>query len=215
MLLDTQVRRAVLRTIGRYHVDQILGGEQDALKSEAKSKLTAQLKELDVGIKVNTLVLSGVVPPRQTKQAFDDVTKATQDRDRLVQDAKGYEEKTLTEAEGDAAKIKNDAEAYAIDIVNRAKADADYLSDIRAKAGNDPLKLSIFLQERLTEVVEEVLEGADEIYLADAGTGKGRREVWLKLNRSPQAVRDAAKRRREEQQRKREQGAERPPETGP
>ncbi|MBO83142.1 MAG: hypothetical protein CL506_02115, partial [Actinobacteria bacterium] len=56
--------------------------------------------------------LQNVNPPGEVQDAFEDVVRAREDRDRIVNLAEAYQADRLPRAQGDAAKIVEAAEAF-------------------------------------------------------------------------------------------------------
>jgi membrane protease subunit HflK len=197
-LLRSLTRRAVIRTMAHFPVDDALGGERDTLRREVAARLVRQLDALEVGIKINDVILQDIVPPLRTKKAFDEVNAAAQEKDRLIQEAKGYQVTKTTEAGGQASRIVNDANEYKSRVATQAEADAKYIKSILEEYPDDPETLSLFLEQRRIEVLEETLAEADETFVLELGSGSARREVRVWLNRDPDAVQETRKRRQQE-----------------
>ena len=56
--------------------------------------------------------LQDVDPPDQVSDAFKDVISAQQDKERLINEARGYANDVVPKARGQAAQLLNEAEAY-------------------------------------------------------------------------------------------------------
>ena len=207
-LLTSILAGTVIRTVARYPVDDAYGGKRGQLQDDVKRSFTAEVKALDAGIEINNVILDVVTPPLQTRRAFDDVTNAGEESGKVIGDAKGYADKTVTEARGAASRVRTEAEAYRTRVVAEAEADASYMSDLLAKHPDDPELLTHFLRQRLTEVRQEFLAAAEEIYVIRSG-GKKPGQVRIWLPRDPQAVLENMQRRaRERQEQEQKQKAE-------
>jgi hypothetical protein len=68
--------------------------------------------------------LLAVDPPLDVRDAFHDVVRAFEDRERLVQEAEGYAEQVVPAARGQAAQVVLEAEANREQRVIRAEGDA-------------------------------------------------------------------------------------------
>ncbi len=200
-LLRALFNSIVIRTIARYPVDDAYGGKREALSAEVEKALIAELDRLDVGVRINDVILEVITPPVQTKKAFDDVTNAREERGKLVAAAEGYRAKTEREAEGEAARVVAEAMAYKTRIVAQAKADASYMASLLKQYPDDRQMLNRVLRQRLIEVLTEALSEADEVYVVAPGAG-GPQELRIYLNRDPQAMREVMKKRAEEEKEK-------------
>ncbi|MFW6107135.1 MAG: protease modulator HflK [bacterium] len=208
-LLGTFLRSAVIRTMARFDVDEAYTERRDELKEAVRRSFVQQTADAELGIQINTFILDDISPPLKTRKAFDAVNAAAQEKDRLLRDAEGYATRVVTEARGDAERIVEEARAYKSRVVQRAQADADYIESVVAEYRQSPRMLNLFLEQRLIEVLEETLSEADETFVIDLGTGDGRREVRLWLQRDPQAQREAIQRRRQERQQAQKEQEER------
>ena len=56
--------------------------------------------------------LQDVDPPDQVSDAFKDVISAQQDKERLINEARGYANDVVPSARGQAAQLVNEAEGY-------------------------------------------------------------------------------------------------------
>jgi HflK protein len=90
-----------LLTEGRQEVEQVVrNGLQEILDS------------YESGVLVQSVQLQSVDPPDQVIDAFDEVQRARQDKDRLVNEANTYLNKIVPNARGEAAKLVESAKAY-------------------------------------------------------------------------------------------------------
>jgi len=190
-LLHSLLRNAVIRTMARYDVDDAYRRRKAALQDDVERELRRQLSAQDVGVVIveNGVVLSGdgIVPPRQAKEAFDDVISAAQERDEMLRDAEGKASEIVNQADADASRIKAKAAAYKVRKKEQADADAAYITDLRKTFPDDPQQLDIFLEQRLIEILEETLKDAEEVYVVRPGPG-GRREIRLYVKPDPKLV---------------------------
>ncbi|HWP67182.1 MAG TPA: FtsH protease activity modulator HflK [Candidatus Limnocylindria bacterium] len=118
--LRAAAEAAMREVIGRTEIDQVLTEGKDAVQVEAQRVLQEILNRYDAGIEVVTLKLQDVDPPDQVSDAFKDVISAQQDRERLINEARGYENDVVPRARGQAAQILNEAEGYSAAKVREA-----------------------------------------------------------------------------------------------
>jgi membrane protease subunit HflK len=109
-----------------------------------------------------------VDPPAEVREAFHDVVRAWEDRERLVKEAEGYGEQVVPSARGEAAQMVLVAEAYREQRVIRAQGDADRFLALLAEYRKAPA----VTRERLyLESIERVLSDAKIFVLKTDGTG--------------------------------------------
>ena len=99
-------------------------GRLDVQQQVAKY-LQNLLNTYNTGLEVIQARLLAVDPPAQVKEAFHDVVRAWEDKERLIREAEGYREDMLPKARGKAKQAISQAEAYKQQRVIRAKGDAE------------------------------------------------------------------------------------------
>ena len=148
-----------LLTEGRQEVEQVV-----------RNQLQDILDSYESGILVQSIQLQSVDPPDQVIDAFDEVQRARQDKERLVNEANTYLNKIVPNARGEAAKLVESAKAYKEQVVKQAEGVAQNFVDVynSYKGAEDVTKRRIYL-----ETLREVLEGKNKIILDDSGSGQG------------------------------------------
>ena len=118
---------------------------------------------------IQSVQLQSVEPPSQVIDAFDEVQRARQDKERLVNEANSYLNRIVPNARGEAAKLVENARAYKEQVVKQAEGVAQNFIDVynSYKDAKEVTRRRIYL-----ETLREVLEGKNKIILDDAG-GQG------------------------------------------
>lgn len=177
---DTVLEQAALSNVreqvGRATLDTVLGA-RNALAVSARVQLQKSLDAYRTGIVVTELNLQNARPPDEVKPAFDDVNSASQDRDRVISEARAYAAQVVPEARGQAASIRTQAEGYKTAKVARATGDAERFSLLvdQYKSAPDVTRKRLWL-ETVQEVLAEnrTIVGGDSrqlIYVPMAGKG--------------------------------------------
>ena len=148
-----------LLTEGRQEVEQVV-----------RMDLQEIMDSYESGILVQSIQLQSVDPPDQVIDAFDEVQRARQDKERLVNEANSYLNKIVPNARGEAAKLIQEATAYKEQVVKQAEGVAQNFIDVynSYKDAKDVTKRRIYL-----ETLRDVLEGPNKIILDDSGDGQG------------------------------------------
>ena len=161
---------AVMREIiGRTPIQNVLTEGRQVIQVEARQQLQDLLDEYGAGVRVRDVQLLTVDPPADVIDAFNDVQRARQDRDRLKNEAEAFSNDIVPRARGEAAKLVAEAEAYQAEVVNRASGDASRFDQIFQAY----LKDKGVTKERIyIETVEEIFSNVDKIIIdSDAGNG--------------------------------------------
>jgi membrane protease subunit HflK len=174
---------AVMREIiGRTPIQNVLTEGRQVIQVEARQQLQDLLNEYGAGVRVRDVQLLTVDPPADVIDAFNDVQRARQDRDRLKNEAEAFSNDIVPRARGEAAKLVAEAEAYQAEVVNRASGDASRFDQIFQAY----LKDKGVTKERIyIETVEEIFSNVDKIIIdSDAGNGVVPYLPLKELNRS-------------------------------
>ena len=86
--------------IGRRTIDEALTEGKLEIQIEIKDKLQELFEVYDCGLAVETVQLQTVSAPEQVDAAFKDVASAKEDRERLVNEARGYQNEVIPQARG-------------------------------------------------------------------------------------------------------------------
>ncbi len=115
---------AMREVVGDRPLDEVL----TTGRAEMQSKVLERLQELvglyRLGFYVDQVQLLGVNPPPQVRTAFEDVNKAQQEKEQLVNMAKAAYNASVPKARGAADRMISEAEGDALKRVNEAKGDA-------------------------------------------------------------------------------------------
>lgn len=118
------ISRSVINTlVGDRAILEVMGAERTSIQSLAQDMMNENFKDLGLGINVITVQLQNIVPPSGVQDAFEDVNKATQDMNRLINEGKEAYNAEIPRAQGEADKQLQVAEGYAAERVNMAKGD--------------------------------------------------------------------------------------------
>src|SRR3546814_15878599 len=91
--------------LGRTDIQPALTEARGTVEAEARTLLQATLDEYEAGIEITELALQDVQPPAAVIDAFNDVLRAQQDRDRARNEADRYRNDNLPRARGEALRV--------------------------------------------------------------------------------------------------------------
>jgi modulator of FtsH protease HflK len=110
--------------VGQTTIDDVLTVGRSRVQNETRLFLQRLMDDYQSGILVTEVKLQVVDPPEQVKDAFHEVVRAREDRERLTNKALGYKEDIIPRARGQAEKKIRDAEGYKEERILQAKGDA-------------------------------------------------------------------------------------------
>jgi modulator of FtsH protease HflK len=114
-----------LRTmVGQTKIDDLLTTGRERVQAEAREALQKLMNEVQSGITVTELKLLTVDAPDQVRDAFHEVVRAREEKEKLINQARGYQADVIPRARGEAEKQQREAEAYREQRTLRASGDA-------------------------------------------------------------------------------------------
>ena len=158
---------AIMREIiGQTKIQTVLTEGRQSVQITVRQRLQDLLNDYGAGIRVREVQLLAVDPPQDVIDAFNDVQRARQDRDRLKNEAEAFRNDVVPRARGEAAKLIAEAEAYQAEVMNRAKGDASRFDQVYQaySVNKDVTKERIYI-----ETLEEVFRNVEKIIIDDDG----------------------------------------------
>ncbi|MGR6430389.1 FtsH protease activity modulator HflK [Rhizobium sp. PAMB 3174] len=158
-----QVAESAMReVVGRRPAQDIFRDARQGIAADVKSIIQSTMDSYGAGISINAVAIEDAAPPREVADAFDEVQRAEQDEDRLVEEANQYANKVLGGARGQAAQIREEAAAYKDRIVKEAEGEALRFISIydEYKEAPDVTRKRLYL-----ETMEKVLENSKKVII--------------------------------------------------
>ena len=156
--------------VGQRELEFLLTGGRQEVEQVVRSDLQDILDVYESGILVQSIQLQSVNPPALVIDAFDEVQRARQDKEKLVNEANSYLNKIVPNARGDAAKLVQEATAYKEQVIKQAEGVAQNFIDVY----NSYKDAKYVTRQRIyLETLTEVLEGPNKIILDSTGEGQG------------------------------------------
>jgi membrane protease subunit HflK len=156
---------AMREVIGASKIDDALTEGKERIQQNAETVLQAILDDYGAGVEVLTVKLQDVGPPEPVSDAFKDVISAEQDKERMINEARGYQNDILPKARGEAAQLVNEAKAYRETKVRDAEGEAQRFIAVyeEYRKAKEVTKRRLYL-----ETMEEVLPRVDKIIIDEA-----------------------------------------------
>lgn len=118
------ISQSVINTlVGDRAILDIMATDRSTIQNKALELMNDNFKQLGLGIDVLTVQLQNIVPPEGVQEAFDDVNKAIQDMNRIINEGIEAYNRELPLAKGEAEQQVLIAEGYAAERINKAKGD--------------------------------------------------------------------------------------------
>ena len=168
-ILHSSAEVALRGAVGSNTIDHTMTDGRLEVQEQARTALQELLEAYHTGLYVTEARLLAVDPPSADVQdAFHDVVRALEDRDRLIKQADGYREDVVPRARGEAAQMVQQAEGYKAQRTIRAEGDAQRFLQVLAEYK----KAKKITRDRLyLESVERIMPGVEKIILDPGSTG--------------------------------------------
>ena len=179
-MAETVVRQAtesaVREIVGRNTMDFAITQGRAQLAAETKTLVQQILDRYQSGINIRTVEMQNAQPPSQVKNAFDDVVRAREDEERIINLAQAYENDIIPKARGAAVRVVEDAEAYKAATVAQAEGQASRFDQVLLEYAKAP---EVTRDRLYLEAMEEVLGNSSKMIIDQQG---GNSVMYLPLD---------------------------------
>ncbi|MGF1610436.1 MAG: FtsH protease activity modulator HflK [Kiloniellales bacterium] len=177
---------AMREIIARTDIQPALTEGRQDIEIKTRELLQSMLNEYQAGIEITQIQLQEVQPPSQVIDAFSDVQRALQDRDRLRNEADAYRNDIIPRARGEAQRMIQEAQAYRERLINEADGEAQRFLSVLAAYEQNP---QVTRRRMYLETIQQVFEEADTVILDSKTSGA---VPYLPLNELQRARRTTA-----------------------
>jgi membrane protease subunit HflK len=134
-----QLAESTMReVVGTQLMDKVLYASRQEIADAVRTQMQGSLDLYGTGILVLQVAIQNAQPPEQVQAAFDDAVKATQDRERLINEGQAYANDVVPRARGTAARLMQEAEGYRTRVVETAQGDASRFRLVAAEYAKAP-----------------------------------------------------------------------------
>jgi membrane protease subunit HflK len=115
---------ALRSMVGRTKIDDVITTGRESVQAETRDWLQKLMDQYQSGMTITEVKLQTVDAPDEVKEAFHDVVRAREEKEKLINQAMGYRADLIPRARGQARQIEREAEAYREERVLKARGDA-------------------------------------------------------------------------------------------
>jgi len=161
---------AMREVVGQTRFDRAVTTGREDIQDKTRQLMQTILDQYKSGIEITNLQLQKSDPPSEVIDAFNDVQRARQDRDRLRNEAEAYANSVVPVARGEAERDIKQAEAYREQQIQEAKGEADRFTSVY-----DAYKIAPEVTRRrmYLETLGEVLGSARKVIIDQKGGASG------------------------------------------
>ena len=168
---------ALRHVVGSTGLDNVISTGREQVALGTAEKLQILLDMYGSGINVVKINIEESRPPTEVKAAYDDVIKAREDLERLVNEAQAYSNGIIPEARGQAQRLREEAEGYRSQVVSKSQGEAERFSKLVAEYQKAP---EVTRERLYLDAVEDVMTQSTKILLDTEG---GNNMLYLPLDK--------------------------------
>jgi membrane protease subunit HflK len=150
--------------VGDRAIMDIMGFERNAIQTAGADYMNEAFRSFGLGINVIAVQLQNTDPPQNVQAAFDDVNRAIQDRNRLINEGQQAYNETIPRTKGEADRLLQVANGYATERINRAEGDVARFSSVFEEYRRSP---DVTRQRLYYEMIEDVFKGDESTVIID------------------------------------------------
>jgi membrane protease subunit HflK len=159
---------SIREVLGQMTLDDALTLKRQEVDDRTKELLQQILDSYGVGVFVAEVKQLKVDPPAEVIDAFNDVQRARQDKERLVNEALAYRNDIVPRAKGEAERIIQEANGYREKVVRDAEGEAKrFISVYEAYLSGKEVTTRRLYLERM----QELMNRTQKVIIDPAGSG--------------------------------------------
>src|SRR3990167_150433 len=180
--LRNSVESALRHVVGGSEMDRVLTDGREAIAVEVDKRLQEYLDRYKTGLVVEKINVEDAHPPKDVKDAFDDVIKAKEDEERVKNEAQAYANQVVPESRGKAQRMIEEANAYKAEVVERAGGEAARFDQMYAQYKKAP---EVTRRRLYIETMEQVMGNSTKVMVDTEG---GNNLLYLPLDKMLQGA---------------------------
>jgi membrane protease subunit HflK len=157
-------RSAINMLVGDRTIMDIMGPERSVIEIEGIDIMNENFRSFGLGIDVIAVKLQNIDPPPGVQEAFDDVNKAEQDMNRLINEGLEAYNAEIPRAKGESERLIQVAQGYATERLNRAAGDVARFNAVYEEYRKAP---EVTRRRLYYEMIEEVFKDDKETVIID------------------------------------------------
>ncbi len=168
---------ALRHVVGSSKLDDVVSTGREKLGDDVEARLQNYLDNYGTGIHIVKINIQEAKPPSEVKAAYDDVIKAREDQERLVNEAQAYANGIIPEARGRAQRVIEEATAYQSRVVAEAEGEAQRFEKLLGEYRKAP---EVTRQRLYLDALQNVMSNATKVMVDVEG---GNNMLYLPLDK--------------------------------
>ena len=160
---------AIREIVGQTPLEAVLATRRSEVEVNTRDRLQRILDGYSAGVSIADVKMQKVDPPQKVIDAFNDVQRARQDKERQQNEAEAYRNDVVPKAKGEASRMLEEAAAYREQLIREADGEAKrFISVYDAYVTGKDVTLRRLYLERMQSVLRD-----SEKVIIDKGQGGG------------------------------------------
>ena len=167
-LVETVAEAVLTETVAGMPIDEVLTRGRVAVQERVKKQTQEILDRRRSGIQIISASIMAMSLDRSVAQAFQDVADAMADREKMINEARAYQNNLIPKARGDARTRLSEAEAYKQQRIAEAVGGASRFLALQKEyeKARDVTRTRLYL-----EAMEKILPKV-QLYVIDSDKGR-------------------------------------------
>jgi membrane protease subunit HflK len=157
-------RSAINMLVGDRGIMDIMGPSRSVIENEGIAFMNETFRGYGLGIDVIAVKLQNIDPPAGVQDAFDDVNKAEQDMNRLINEGQQVYNEEIPKARGERDSRIQIAKGYATERINNANGDVARFNSVYDEYRLAP---EVTRQRLYYEMIEDVFKNDKDTVVID------------------------------------------------
>lgn len=169
---------ALRHVVGGSELNQVISTGRAEIAEEIMGRLENYLDSYGTGIDVLAVNVLDAKPPAQVKAAYDDVIKAREDQERVINEAQSYANSVIPEARGNAKRMLEEAAGYEARVVAEAEGETQRFENLVVEYQQAP---EVTRKRLYMESLQSVMTASSKVMVA---ADKGSNIFYLPLDKA-------------------------------
>ncbi len=165
-VLRHSTESALRHVVGNSTLNDVISIGREKLAIGMTPRLQGYLDKYQTGLVVSKVNVIEAQPPKSVSEAFIDVVRAKEDKDRLINEAMTYANGIVPEARGKAQRMLQEAEGYKQEQIAKAEGDAARFNSLYAEYRKSP---KVTRDRIYLETMQEVYTKSSKVLLDTRG----------------------------------------------
>jgi membrane protease subunit HflK len=175
--LDNATESALRHVVGSSSMNEVITDGREAIAIEVQDRLQTYLRNYGTGIFINKVNVDRSAPPGQVQDAFNDVQKAKEDKQKYINQSNAYAQAIVPEARGKAQRQIQEASAYRDQVIAQAEGEAERFEKLLAEY---KLAKTVTRDRLYIDALESVFSNSSKVMVDVEG---GNNMMYLPLDR--------------------------------